>query len=394
VLAGVFISANDAGVTFETSDLETSVRHVESALIEQAGATVAPGKLFSDIVKSLPEAAVSLELDGEQLFISCQGTQFRVSTLDPVDFPQFPYVAPSSLAQVPVDTLSTMVKRVARAVSRDPGRVVLTGIFLKVGRQGIRMVATDSYRLAISNAAVDPVSNDSGAAAADDNTGTGSDENPAVVENLTVAEDASAADNGAADAFAAPTDATSATSAFADFEMIISGPLLEEVCRAAAHEDRLTIGEAENKIILQFGSTTFISRKIEGNFPNYEQIIPSQKSISATVNTEALLAAVRRVSIVAKNNSPIRFLLHSDAQLIEVRTQSQDIGEANESVPAQIDGEGFEIGFNHQYILDGLTVAGAEELVFEAQTAVKPGIFKTPGNQDYFYLTMPVRLER
>ena len=376
VLAGVHISAAAAGVIFETSDLETSIRHIEDSLVEETGETVAPGKLFADIIKSLPEAAVSLELDGEQLLISCQETRFKVSTMTPIDFPQFPQAISSRSIELPVSTLKTMVKQVIRAVSRDTGRAVLTGILFRVDQQGIRLVATDSYRLAISRADLQAKAAKPAAVAAGDQAATDS---------------FARADSPVATIAAnQPGDAGNV----ADFEMVIAGVLLEEVCRAASSEKWLTVGEAENQTIFKFGSTTFISRKIEGNFPNYEQIIPTQKNVSVVVQTEQLLSAVRRVAVVAKNNSPIRFSLQGDSQVVEVKAQTQDVGEAQESVPAQIDGEGFEIGFNHQYIIDGLAGVDDEEVVFEAQTPVKPGILKSLASHDYFYLTMPVRLER
>ncbi|MDR2672322.1 MAG: DNA polymerase III subunit beta [Coriobacteriales bacterium] len=348
VLSGIHINAATDGVIFETSDLEISVRHIEDAMIERTGATVVSGRLFTDIVKSLPEAAVTLETKDDKLNISAQETLFSIATMSAEDFPQFPTIIATRSVQLKVEQLTKMVKKVIRAVSRDVSRAVLTGIFFKVGKTDTMMVATDSYRLAITSA------------------------------TQTKAEDKGEDKE--------------------DFELIVPGTLLDEVCRTAADEEKITIGESENQIIIIFGSTTFIARKIEGNYPNYNQIIPTQKNLTATIETELLLGAVRRVSIVAKNSSPIRLVFHNDAQLLEVTAQTQDIGQASESIPAQIDGEGFEIGFNHQYILDGLAVVDTEEITFEAQTPLKPGIFKTvdasTDTSSYFYLTMPVRLER
>jgi DNA polymerase-3 subunit beta len=218
---------------------------------------------------------------------------------------------------------------------------VLTGINFLINGNEIQMVATDSYRLAIVKSQVESNSSES-----------------------------------------------------EPFELIVPGNVLEEISHLIADEKQVTIGETDNQIIFQFGSTTFISRKIEGSYPNYEQIIPAQKNVSVTVETDLILNAVRRVSIVAKNSSPIRFVLHSDSQTLEIAAQTQEVGAAKESIPAQIDGEELEIGFNHQYILDGLSVIDADEIIFEAQTPLKPGTFRTLGDKYYFYLTMPVRLER
>ncbi|MDR3136458.1 MAG: DNA polymerase III subunit beta [Coriobacteriales bacterium] len=384
VLSGVHINATADGVVFETSDLETSVRHQEDALIEEPGAIVAPGKLFFDIVKSLPEAAVELALDSDQLLINCQGAHFRVSTMNPIDFPQFPQVVPSRSVELPTTLLQQMVKRVVRSVSRENNRPVLAGVFFQVEESKLRLVATDSYRLAISTADLTQ-------------PGTAQAATSAVKPPANASAGADSVADSKPDVAASSTDAETPATNKPEFatslEMIIPGLLLEDICRIAGDTASLTIGEAENQIIFRFGSTTFISRKIEGNYPNYEQIIPTQKTVTVTVETEVLLSAVKRVSVVAKNNTPVRFLLHPEVQLLEVRASAQDVGEASESLVAQIDGEGLEMGFNHQYILDGLTAADAKEIVFEAQTPVKPGIFKTLDSSDYFYLTMPVRLD-
>jgi DNA polymerase-3 subunit beta len=343
VLNGIHINAVTDGVMFETSDLDISIRHIEEALIEEQGALVVPGRLFNDIIGSLPNAAVTLEKKGERVAISCDGIHFDITILNAQDFPRFPQIISDRSLTLPVTQLSLMVQKVGKAVSKDVSRAVLTGINFEVKDSEIRLAATDSYRLAIT-------------------------------KSIIKKEDDS--------------------SDLQDIAMILPGSVLYEVCNIAAGEEKIQIGESENQVIFQFGSTTFISRKIEGNYPNFEQIIPAQKNVSMVVEAELLYTAVRRVSVVAKNASPIRFVLHTDTQQLEISAQTPDVGEATENIPAQIDGEGIEIGFNHQYILDGLSVAGKGELLFEAQTAIKPGIFKSIISEEYFYLTMPVRLER
>lgn len=343
VLSGIHINAAADGVIFETSDLDISIKHIEEALIEEQGATVIPGKLLGDIVSSLPQEAITIETEGEKVKIRCGKTSFDIATLNPHDFPQFPQIIPTRSLELPTSQLAEMVKKVSRAASRDVSRAVLTGVYFEVKEEQLRLVATDSYRLAITKSSIEK--------------GEGA---PAIE----------------------------------DLSMIIPGNILDEVCRLSTEEEKITIGENNNQIIFLFGATTFISRKIEGNYPNFEQIVPSEKNISMVVETDLLLTAVKRVSIVAKNASPIKMILHADTQELQISAQTPDIGEATEKIAAQIDGGDLEIGFNHQYVLDGLNVAHADKLVFEAQTPIKPGIFKSLGSDEYFYLTMPVRLER
>jgi DNA polymerase-3 subunit beta len=338
IFTGIYIEATVDGVIFQTTDLEISIRHITSALVENKGVTVVPGKLFNDIIKSLPEAAITLEQKESELVITCLDSVFTIATMNPVDYPSFPQIITERTVQLPTKKIAEAVKKVAKAVSRDESRAVLTGIFFKVEEDMIQLVATDSYRLAISRLSME-------------------------------------------DKVESP------------IELIVPGSVFEEIARLSNGEEMLQIGESENQIVFQFGTTTFISRKIEGNYPNYEQIIPQQHQVVAKMKTEELLEAVRRAAVLAHNHGSVRFVLLPDAQCLEITTQSQEIGSSTEKITAEIEGDGIEIGFNHQYILDGLNVLNTEEVLLEAQTALKPGIFKAVGTDYYFYLTMPVRLD-
>lgn len=339
ILSGIYISASQEKLTFQTTDLEISVRHIVDALIEVPGDIVIPGKIFSEVVKSLPDAAIHISLEHEIFTVSCLESRFTLHTLNPADFPNFPEIHTEFSVSLPSKQLSSMVKKVSKAVSKDESRAVLTGILFKVEGDAISLVATDSYRLAISKARLEePVVN--------------------------------------------------------DLELIIPGSIFDEISRLSTTVDTIEVGDSENQIVFHFSNTTFITRKIEGNYPNYEQIIPKEKSISAVIDTNLLLSAVRRASILAQSHTPVRFSLSSETQFLDISSTAQDIGGANEKVPAQIDGEDIEIGFNHQYIIDGLNVIDTDEVVFEAQTSLKPGIFKTVGGEYFFYLTMPVRLDK
>jgi DNA polymerase-3 subunit beta len=231
-----------------------------------------------------------------------------------------------------------MIKKVVKAVSKDESRMVLTGVLIKMDRESLQFVATDSYRLAISKVKLDT-----------------------------------------------PIEET--------IELIAPGDVLDEIRRLITAQSDITISDSENQIIFAFGETTFITRKIEGSYPNYEAIIPTEKNMTAVIETASLLNAVRRASITAQLHTPLRFSFDPDAQLISVSSKTQDVASAYEQVIAQIDGAPLEIGFNHQYIIDGLSAVDTEELYFEAQAPLKPGILKTVGEEYFFYLTMPVRID-
>lgn len=339
ILSGIYIEATGGKLVFQTTDLEITIKTSTQALVEKEGMTVVPGKLFLDIIKSFSEAAITLELINTTLNISCLESTFTINTLDPADFPTFPDIVTNKTVSLPTDSLASMIKRVSKAVSRDESRAVLTGILFKVKSNTLQLVATDSYRLAVVKKELEDFLSD-------------------------------------------------------DFELIVPGSVFDEISRLSINEKELIIKDSDNQIVFSFGETIFITRKIEGNYPNYEQIIPSQKALTAIIETDTLLAAVKRAAILAQSHTPIRLSFSTITQTIEISSSTQDVGGANEKISAQIEGEDLEIGFNHQYILDGLVSIQNEELLFEAQTALKPGIIKSVSDDSFFYLTMPVRLDR
>ncbi len=339
ILSGFYIQAINGKLLFQSTDLEISIKHEVEAFIEEEGEVIVPGKYFFEIVKNLNDAAVSCWLEDNQVKLSCLDSLFSLNTLNVLDFPSFPNIQTSSTIKISLDILLSMVKKVSKAASKDETRAVLTGIFFMVEDEIIRMVATDSYRLAI-------------------------------VEKKISAQTSE------------------------NFKLIIPGSIFDEVVKLAAKNDTISIGYTDNQIIFMFGSSIIVTRKIEGNYPNYQQIIPKDKTVSITVNVKALISSIKRASIMVQDHSPLTFFIDSDANLLIISSHAQEIGGAEEKISIECEGETLEIGFNSQYIIDGLQVIESEEVVFEAQSSLKPGVFKTVGDEKFFYLTMPVRLNK
>ena len=336
ILSGIYISAREGKLVLQTTDLEISVRCSCLALVEISGEAVVPGKLLSEIVRSLPDAAISCELIGDVFSISCLSSTFTLNTMNSADFPAFPQVELIDTITLPASKLSGVVKKVSKATSRDAAHAILTGINLTASGGRLTLVATDSYRLAISELAVD--------------SGEG------------------------------------------EFSLVIPGSTFDEVCKLAPKDGNITIGYSANQIVFEFETSTFVARKLEGNYPNYRQIIPSEKKVSATIDTKTLIDAVKRASIMAHDYMQIRLLISPDSQSIEISSNSADIGRVKEIVDAQIEGDELVIGFNYQYIMDGLTSIDSDEVIFEANAPLKPGVLKSVGEETFFYLSMPVRL--
>jgi len=336
ILSGVLLTAEGGTLTLRTTDLETSVQSGVAALVLEEGEAVVPGRLLNEIVKSLPESSVSLDSADGGLTVSCADSSFRLNTLDPMDFPAFPALDVSRQVRIDAKDLQRMTRKAAKAVSRDESRPVLMGILMKIGGGRLTFVATDSYRLAVVEKSVE---------------------------------------------------------GDLDFELIVPGSVLEEVSRISAGEDVVTIAEGENQIVFTTGQTVFVSRKIEGNYPNYDVLIPKDKTISAVMRTADLLSAIRRVSIASQANGPVRLSFDPGAQRLTVSSRTQDVASGVETIDAQIEGEPLEIGFNHSYIIDGLGVIDSEEVLFENLGAMKSGVLRTGGEDDFLYLTMPLRID-
>ena len=336
VLSGVYIKAEGMGLVMETTDLERSIRYSVPALVEEEGTTVIPEKLLLDIVKNLPEAAVESQTNDSTVTVSCGKSSFTLKTLDAADFPPFPNVDVSSSIEAPFAQFCSMVKRVAKVVSKDQSRAVLTGVLISTSEEGLRMVATDSYRLAVADIALEGVQ-----------------------EN---------------------------------FEAIVSGVFLQEVAGLPKMEENITIGLTANQIVFTYQNMVLINRRIEGNFPNYRQIIPQSWATKTCFTTQELMTAVKRVGLVSALSSPVKIDINAEAGNAIINAATQDVGSAEEVVGCEVAGESIQIALNHQYVLDGLMSVSTDQVFFETTSPMKPGIFRAGAGENFLYLVMPVRV--
>ena len=337
ILAGIYIKACDNEIILQTTNLELSVRLSVPALIEQPGETVVPAKLFLDIVKTLPDMAISLVLEDSTLTVFCDNTTFSLKTLNPLDFPAFPEIETEQEAQFPFKVFSSMVKSTAKIVSHDESRAILTGVLISQEGTTLKMVATDSYRLGV-----------------------------------------------------AETELVSSASEV--FEAVISGSFLQDIAALPISDDLITIALNENQIIIKYQNTTFINRRIEGVFPNYRQLISNEYKTRVKVSTRALQEAVRRVSLLSNKVSPVQINVDSESNIMTLLTNSQDIGNAQETLTCEIEGDSVDNAFNYSYMLDGLSVIKSDEVYLDLYGEMKPGILRTAKGDNFLYLIMPVRV--
>ena len=333
-LTGVLIEASAEGaLTLTTTDLEVSARLSIDVQVSEPGISLVPARLLADTVKSLSDAPVEFESDQSQARIRCAAYEGSLRLLPAEDFPA---LQPPSGTRIVAETprFAEAVGQVARAASRDEARPVLTGILLEVSREGVTMVATYSYRLAVRDLV-----------------------------------------------------ATAAGEARA----IVPERALSEAGRAAQAVDKgdVEVFVDESQVSFQVGPLMLTSRLIEGEFPNYRQLLPEQYESRLTVSRQQLIDAVRRVGLLARDTSPVR--LEFNALGVKLSSSSPDLGQAVEAVEARYEGDDITAAFNPNYLADGLAAASGESVRLEVRDGLKPGIVR--GDSDEFtYLVMPVRL--
>ncbi len=332
-LTGVLMEASDDRVILTTTDLEVSARLSVDVQVSEEGTALVPARLLTDTVKSLSDAPVDFEADQGQARIRCAAYEGSLRLLPAEDFPA---LQPPAGTRIVVDAgaFAEAVGQVGRAASKDEARPVLTGVLLEVSREGVTLVSTDSYRLAVRDLV-----------------------------------------------------ATSAGEAKA----IVPERALAEAGRAAQGMERgeVEIFVDESQVSFQIGGFTLTSRLIEGEFPNHRQLLPEAYENRLTVSRQQLMDAVRRVGLLARDTSPVR--MEFNALGVKLSSQSPDLGQAVEAVEARYEGEDLMAAFNPQYLLDGLAAASGETVRLEVRDGLKPGVVRGESD-DFTYLVMPVRL--
>src|SRR4051794_16951547 len=334
VLSGILLRAEAGKLHLAATDMELSLRGALDAQVEGDGAVVVSGRTLLEIVRLLPADDVSIEHKPEEgvVEIVSGSASYRLHTFATEDFPRLPDVELVQLHAVDREALLETVARVSRAASRDESRPVLTGILVRFEGGKIVMAATDSYRLSVKE------------------TATSGD--------------------------------------LPDLEAIIPARALAELTRIAGG-DEIQLGVHDNHVVFGSDGTWLTTRRIDGQFPNYRQLLPEGFEHELPVNRDELLDVVRRVSVMAQRNSPLR-LRFADGELT-VSAQTQDVGEAKESLPLGFSGEPLEIGFNADFLRDGIESVLGDQLRLKLISPLRPAVLQGESD-DFLYLIMPIRL--
>jgi DNA polymerase III subunit beta len=336
ILGGILLSAEGGRLMLAATDMELSLRASLDARVEGEGSVVVPGRLLVELARLLPEAEVSIEQRADEgvIHITSGSFESRLNTYTAEDFPRLPDVQGLERHAVERDALLETIARVGRSASRDESRPVLTGILVRFEPGKLVMAATDSYRLSVKETALEG----------------------------TVPE----------------------------LEAIVPARALAELARIGQGAEQIELGVYENQVVFGVDGIWLTTRRIDGQFPNYKQLIPESFEYEVPLPRDEVLDVVRRIAVMAQRNSPLRLRFAEGELAVSARTQ--DVGEAQESLPVPFAGEALEIGFNAEFLREGIESVAGETIRFRLISPLRPCVLQAEGSDDFLYLIMPIRL--
>lgn len=340
ILSNILLITDKGGLRLSATNLETGLNFWLGAKIEEEGAICIPAKFLTEFVASLPSQKVDLETKENSLMISCQGFKATFTGMSPNEFPQIPKANSDSAITFEKNEFLKAINQVVFSASTDEGRPALTGVLLKPQGDKVSLVATDGYRLSVKTLSA----------------------------NLKITS-----------------------------PIIIPAKTLIEISRIISDSEDikevvLSLAENESQVIFSFPQIELASRLIEGDFPNFEKIIPEKFEIKSSFDREELLRAVKIASVFAREQANIVKLTFADNK-IKVSAETTQMGSSEMEIIAKTSSGSLEIAFNYRFLLDFLNATSGEEILFEALGALNPGSFKVSGDSSFFHIIMPVRIQ-
>jgi DNA polymerase-3 subunit beta len=335
ILSGILLEAAGGELRVAATDMELSLRATVSAQLEGDGSIVLPGKTLVDIARLLPADEVTIEHKPTEsvVHITSGSASYTLHTYNPEDFPRLPDVASVQTFAIEREALLETIQRVARAASRDESRPVLTGILVQFGAGKLVMAATDSYRLAVKE--------------------------------------------------------TPLESSAPELEAIVPSRALQELARIASSGDTVDVGVHENQVVFTVDGVWLTTRRIDGQFPNYRQLLPEQFEHELTLPRTEVLEIVRRASVMIQRATPLQMRFAEGELTVIARTH--EVGESKESMPVAFTGDTLEIGFNADFLRDGLESVDGDDIRFKLISPLRPAVLQGDGDE-FTYLVMPIRL--
>ena len=343
ILEGIYISVKRNNVLFITNDLDIGMEYtLEDVETIEDGATVVDCRMFSEIIRKLPDEKISLEVNDKNLLvIECEGSVYKLSTMNHFEFPMLPNIDVEKSISVSQGALKEMIKKTIFAVSAEENRPIFTGCLIEVADDELKVVAVDGFRLALRKLPMGP------------NVGS--------------------------------------------FSAIVPGKYLNEIVKNLQDiDDVLTISVSKNQALFEIQNCRIVSRLLEGDFLNYNSVIPVEKETRIKVNKSALQSAIERAAIFSMSAAekekkyPIKIFVSLGSIIISCTSQ---VGDAKEEVLVETTGKELEIGFNHKYLIDALKVIEDDEVYLDFGSAISPCVIRPLVDNKYTYMVLPVRLK-
>ena len=336
ILQGIKLRTENGNLWFEATDLEIGIRCQVPVNIQEEGQVVLPARLFSEITRKLPDTEIRIESIGNNINIYYDDSSFAVNGYDPEEYPEIAEIPSTDIIQIPALLFKGMIKQTIFACAVEETRPVFTGLLLHIEKQNIFLVSTDTHRLAFSKSLI-----------------TGNEK---------------------------------------EFKGIIPSKTMQEIHRLLGDEEILSIKFNNSRVIFNFDSVQILTRLIEGQFPNYKQVIPQSCNTKLLINTRKLMDTVERASLLSRDNylktNTVRFNI--EKSLININ-QYSEMGKISEQLEIKQEGEDVAISFNAKYILDLLKVVETENILLETSGSFSPCVFRPENDDNYLCLVLPLR---
>lgn len=336
VLKGIFLSTQENQLKLTGYDLEIGIETFVQAEIVEEGEIVVNSRLFGDIIRKLPDSFVEIETDSENnVYINCVNSRFKIKGDSAKEYPRLPDVQEENLYTIPQDILKNMIKQTVFAISQDQSKHVLMGELLEIENNNISLVAIDGYRLAVKSCELNYMEK--------------------------------------------------------SIKVIIPGKALNDINSLLSSEDDVKLGFDDKNAIFIINETRVITRLLEGEFIDYQKLLPREYNTKIKLNTKSLQNSIERASLLSESekNNLIKLSIRDNAMAITSNTEK---GNVYEEVNLELEGDYLDVAFNSRYFIEGLKNIDSEDIFIEFTTNINPCIIKPVDGTKYTYLLLPVRM--
>ena len=342
ILEGILIQTNDNEIKLTTYDLEIGIEYVMECEVKEQGSTVVNAIMFSEIIRKLPDTEIYITLNENNLLeIECEGALYKLTTMNPEEFPELPKIEVENSIELEQNTLKNMIKRTIFAVSTEESRPIFTGCLIETENNKLNIVAVDGFRLALRSVYLTQKTN--------------------------------------------------------DFNAVIPGKTLNEVNKILLDSfEPVKIGISKNKALFEIDKCKIVTRILDGEFLNYKNVIPNTWETRIRVNRSNLQDCFERISLISSSSVekekkyPVKVVVDIGKVTISCTNQT---GDAKEELFISTEGKNLEAGFNPKYFLDSLKVIDDEEVYVEFGSSISPCLIKSTENNDYVYMILPIRIK-